>query len=171
MKAIRHHIHGSLFVEEGQTALLLKNASPDDKGIDSLYLRYAFTVKGTEERILPAFVLDDWGTEIKGLDLYQWVDEYGNQFPRAELFGFNLFGQEMQCFLRELELYSRLFCYAYPHHNTPLSEGVLLDTVWLPDDTVQQPTKIKRPASIRPPLPSIQASWWRVNPQVDRDQN
>lgn len=170
MKAIRHHIHGRLIIEEGQTALLLKDANPDEKGSDSLYLRYAFTLKGTEDRFLPAFALDDWGSEIKGLDLYRWVAEYGNQFPRAELFGFNLCGQEQQYFLRELELYSKLFCYAYPSGDTPISEGVLLDAVWLPDDTVRQPTNIKRPASLRQPLPSIRASWWHVNPRADESR-
>lgn len=166
VKAISQRVQGTSFTGEGGAALLLKNARPGSETADSLYLRYAFVTQGVEYHVLPAFVLDDWGTEIRSLELYEWVQDYGDQFPRAELFGFDLSGKATQHFLRELELYSKLPCYAYPAKDTLLAQGVQIDTILLPDTDVTTVQKIKRPpaAEVGRPLHSARVSWWRVNP-------
>ena len=82
-------------------------------------LRYAFVTRGPGggDHIFPAFVLDDWGREIRTLKLYQ-------------------------CFLRELELYARLPCYAYPVEEQSVIKGILLDAILLPDAAAVDPQQI-----------------------------
>jgi hypothetical protein len=166
VRAIKQHVHGTLFSQGNHHALLLLNLEPPSKAPESLYLRYAFVRQGEEEPILPAFVLDDWGSEIRGLSLYEWVREYGYQFPRAELFGFDQDGQEAQCFLRELELSTGLLCYTYLVEDAPLRDGALIEALALPDESVPTAAKIKRPSDIPRPLRSAKAGWWLVNPEA-----
>jgi hypothetical protein len=164
VKSIKQHVYGSLLSEGGRHGLLLEDERPSLETADSLYLRYAIKTLGTEKPVLPAFVLDDWGGEIKGLELYAWLREFGDQFPRAELFGFDLSGQEIQYFLRELELFGRPLCYAYPAKNTSLADGMLIETIMLPDSSVTGPSKIRRPSHIGRPLASARVAWWTVKP-------
>lgn len=168
MKAITHHVHGTLFQENGRSALLLKEINPQEETADSLYLRYALIIMGIENPVLPAFVLDDWGNEIKSLALYKWIREFGDQFPRAELFGFEMDGQETQHFLRELELYATWPCYLYTTPSLPLYKGTLIDAVLLPQAKLLRPQRIKRPSSekISQPLRSARVSWWQVPAKI-----
>lgn len=166
MKAVTQPVQGSLFAEDGRAALLLRDSQPQAETADSLYLLFAFVTREREERVLPALILDDWGAEIKSLNLYEWVNEFGDQFPRAELFGFDLGGRERQYFLRELELYARLPCYAYPRRHTPLSEGLLVEAILLPDEEAATPRQTKRPIQVKRPLRSARVSWWQVPPAI-----
>jgi len=164
VKSIKHHIHGKLFVKDEHGALLLIDSQPAVKSVNSIHLRFAILIKGIEQPIFPAFILDDWGGEVKGLAIYEWIREFGDMFPRAELFGFEMDGRETQRFLRELEIHSRLLCYAYPDQNSLLSEGVLVSDFLLPDESVSVPIKIERPSQVNRPLRSSRGNWWRVNP-------
>ena len=168
VKAVSQQVQGILLRDNGRMALLLKDARPAAETAETLYLRYAFVTQGAESHILPAFLLDDWGKEIKTLELYGWVREYGDQFPRAELFGFNLSGKATQYFLRELELVSKLPCYAYPTKETPLAGGALVEAILLPDIGVTTAQKTKRPPPmvVGQPLRSARVSWWRANPSL-----
>jgi hypothetical protein len=166
VKAVTQSVQGSLFTEDGRAALLLQDNQPQAETADSLYLRFAFVTREREERILPALILDDWGAEIKSLNLYEWVNEFGDQFPRAELFGFDLDGQERQYFLRELELYARLPCYAYAHRYTPLSEGLPVEAILLPREEAAAPRPTKRPIQMKRPLRTARVSWWQVPPAI-----
>ena len=80
--------------------------------VQTCFLRTAYLRRGTEQPIFPAFLLDDWGSEIRKLELYRWVAEFGDQFPRAELFGFDANGLETQQFLRDLEIHLPLPLFA-----------------------------------------------------------
>lgn len=166
MRAIRQHIHGSLLSMDNGHALLLEDAKPASETSLSLYLRFALVTLGTELPVLPASVLDDWGGEIKGVELFRWVREFGDQFPRAELFGFDLSGRETQYFLRELDLVGRLPCYAYGAKDAPLSAGRLVEAILLPDPMASDPRKIGRPSELKRPLRSAKVSWWYVNPSL-----
>ena len=166
MKAVKQGVQGELFEVNGRFALLLHHAQPEPKTQQLIYLRFAFITLGVEEHIFPAFLLDDWGNEIKSLELYNWVDEFAPQFPRAELFGFDEAGQETQLFLRELELYSKRPCYAYPAANTAIGDGLLIEAILLPDATVTEPVKIKRPSWVLPPLRRARVQWWQVPPTI-----
>jgi len=162
MKAVRFHVHGHLIEANGRFGLLLLDAEPAEKTADSLYLRFAFTRQGTEHHLFPGFLLDDWGKEVRGRALYEWVADYGDQFPRAEIFGFTPGGAETQLFLRELELYARLACYAYPEPETAVMDGHLVEAVLLPEVATVEPVKIKRPAAIKRPLALARLRWWQV---------
>jgi hypothetical protein len=158
-------------LEGEHVAVLLKDLQPSATGDDSLYLRYAITRQGVETPIFPALVLDDWGSEIRGQELYLWLHEFGDQFPRAELFGFGLDGREVQCFLREVDLHIRLPCYAYREKDASLRDGFLVEALALPDDSLattssSMAVRIRPPAALNRPLRSAQVSWWRVNPSA-----
>jgi len=164
MKAAKQHVHGKLITENGRSALLLLNAEPETKTADSLYLRYAVVVRGPDDHVLPAILLDDWGKEIRGLKIYKFLREHGDEYPRAEIFGFDMDGSETQLFVRSLELYSRLPAYAYTDANAPLDEGVLLDAVLLPDAKTERVVRVEKAkdSGVKRPLRSAQVSWWRV---------
>lgn len=155
MKAIKQKVHGSIL--EGEAGGLLW-----DESADPLYLRYAFVTLGPEEHILPAFLLDDWGKEIKGLGLYEWVEENGLYFPRAEIFGFIPSGQETQVFLRALDLVLKYRVYAYPQADTPLAEGRFIENVYLPDETVTKLEPAKRPSSAPRLLAKSAVRWFKI---------
>ena len=165
-KALGHHVWGKLFGEKaggnGRSALLLVDPKPEAESEQSLTLRLAFVVMGTEAPLFPSFLIDDWGGEVRGTSVYSWVRENGNQFPRAEIFGFDRQGNSVQCFVRELELYAKLLCFAFPNRETPLAEGRLVHAILLPDAAVSQVEKIKRPSPVKRPLASARVSWWQV---------
>jgi len=166
VKAIRQHVHGALLSEHDRWALLLEEANPKLETERSLYLRFALVTVGPEIPVLPASVLDDWGGEIKGLELYEWVREFGGQFPRAELFGFDLRGREKQYFLRELELFGRLPCYVYLTRDTEIVDGKLVEAILIPDPSITDPQKLGRPSAFKRPLRSAKVNWWYVNPSL-----
>ena len=155
MKAIYQTMHGRLHTTGRQTILIL------DETADPVYLRCALLERYGAAAILPAVLLDDWGKEIKNLALYHWIREYGFQFPRAELFGFEPNGRETQYFLRDLEIAGKYPCYAYPSLETPLGDGRLLTAVFTPDDSLTSLERGKKPVEIEPPLSQAKVSWWR----------
>jgi hypothetical protein len=168
MKVVMQHIQGKLLPQNGRTALLLHNLEPTaEQTADSLYLRFAFVLRGTETLIFPAELLDDWGNSVKGWALYEWVLEYADQFPRAEVFGFDSHGRQTQYFLRDLEVMEPLRCYAYPDKEIPLAEGFLLAAILLPTAGVTNVEKIERPLlEGRRPLSAAKVTWWQVPPDT-----
>lgn len=164
MKAAKQHIHGKLIIENGRSALLLLNAEPTTTTTNSLYLRYALVVRGPDDHVLPAILLDDWGKETRGLKIYEFLRKHGDEFPRAEIFGFDMDGSETQLFVRSLELYSRLPAYAYTDVDAPLADGVLLDAILLPDAETKRVVQVEKAkdSGVERPLRSAQVSWWRV---------
>lgn len=162
MKTVIQRISGQLLERDGRYALRLDNNKPEKGAANLLYLRFAFPVQETEALIFPAFILDDWGGEIKSWALYAWFYEFAVQFPRAEVFGCDGAGRETQRFLRELEPYSKLPCFAYPHPDTPLADGRLVEFILLPDKTCQEPTVCERPSELKRPLRSARVHWQRV---------
>jgi len=164
MKAVKLRVQGQILPANGRFALLLHNPTPEPDAPQLVYLRLAFTTLEVEEPVFPGFVLDDWGNEVKSLNLYDWFEEFAPQFPRAELFGFDVAGQETQLFLRELEQYSKWPCYAYPAADTAVSQGRLIEAILLPDESVTEPLKIKRPSWVERPLRRARVQWWQVPP-------
>jgi hypothetical protein len=171
MQAITQHIQGRLLAEKEQTAVLLYSSptQPDEETAESLYLRFAFVIRGPEQHVFPALALDDWGGEIRGLSLYQWVREYGEQFPRAEVFGYDPDGSRTQFFLRALELYARLPCYVYKEAAAPIPAGRLVNAILLPTPDVTQPVRLPRaPKEVERPLRAARVHWWHVPLQISQ---
>lgn len=166
MRAARQRIQGKLLQENGRFALLLTNPKPDRDADDLHYLGFALVTLGREEHIFPSFLLDDWGNEIKGVKLFRWIRENGNEFPRAEIFGYEKDGSETQVFARALELYVTLPCYVYNSRTALVTEGSLLSAILLPDASVTEAQRIKRPSSdaMKRPLRSARVQWWQVPP-------
>jgi len=152
VRAARQRIQGKLLEENGRYILHLHNPKPDRDASNLLYLGYALVVMGPEHHIFPSFVLDDWGNEIRGVKLYRWLRDNGNEFPRAEIFGFNRDGAETQIFARALELYVTLPCYAYSSREEPVTNGRLLSAILLTDETITEPERIKRPGELERPF-------------------
>lgn len=164
MRAVGQRVAGELLEQGSRSGLILHDLKPNHESTNLIILRYAFVTRGPGggDHIFPAFILDDWGREIRSLKLYRWVRENGEQFPRGEIFGFEQDGRETQCFLRELELYARLPCYAYRVEEQAVTMGLLLDTVLLPDSAVVEPQQIARPPDLRRPLRYARVTWWRI---------
>jgi hypothetical protein len=162
MRAVKQRVAGDLLVEGKKAGLILRELKPPPEASNLIYLRYAFVTRGPADHIFPAFILDDWGKEIGSLQLYRWVRDNGERFPRGEIFGFEQDGRSTQAFLREIELYARYPCYAYTTADQPVNEGVLLSSILIPDDTVAAPQQIKRPDGIKPPLSAARVTWWLV---------
>lgn len=170
-KAVAQRVSGRLLWENevkrnGRSALLLTNPKPEADAVDLLFLRFAFVVMGTEAPLFPSFLIDDWGGEVRGTAVYQWVKENGNQFPRAEIFGFDGQGNEVQRFVRELELYAKPPCTAYPDRETPLAKGTPVHAILLPEAGIAEPVKIKRPLNLKRPLSAARVTWWQVPPAL-----
>jgi hypothetical protein len=167
VKAVGQRVGGRLLWEDeagqdGRLALLLTHPQPEQDAANTFFLRFAFVIMGPETPLFPSFLIDDWGGEVRGRALYEWVQENGNHFPRAEIFGFDQHGASVQYFVRELELYAKLPAYVYPDRETPLPEGKLLNAILLPDEAVEVSQKIKRPSHLKRPLASAQVNWWQV---------
>jgi hypothetical protein len=169
MRAITQHIYGTVLTAAQETAVLLREPTPATPAINSLYLRFAFIIRGPEDHVFPALALDDWGGEIRGLELYRWVRQYGEQFPRAEVFGYDPDSSKTQFFLRELELYARLPCYVYQEEQTAVGAGHLVRAILLPTPAVTKPVRLSYPpAEIERPLRSAHVSWWQVPPHTEQ---
>lgn len=158
MKLLQQTIAGVLYPAGTQAVLLW------DESAEPIYLRFVLPELEREEGIFPAFLLDDWGKEIKSLALYDWVRENGSQFPRAEVFGVDQNGVEAQAFLRELDLFVKYPVYAYSEKSAPVTAGQRLTAIVLANPQATTPERIKRPANLVGPLRYAQVSWWQANP-------
>jgi hypothetical protein len=158
VKLVKEAIPGQLIIDGGRIALCLSTSESEHM----VYLTYALYTMGVESHILPSVILDDWGNEIRGMSLYAWFREYGERFPRAEVFGVAPDGTETQYFLRDLELYSKYPVYAFPEKDGPISTGILLDAVVYLDGDVTTPIMVSPPTSISAPLRDARVSWWAV---------
>ena len=109
-------------------------------------------------------MLDDWGKERTGFQLYRWINDSGYQFPRAEVFGYDLEGIERQYFLRELELSARYACYGYTDEESPLSSGILISAVILLSNEVNKSEPVVGNKQVNWPLQDADVEWWLVHP-------
>ncbi|MEZ4516484.1 MAG: hypothetical protein R3C44_06490 [Chloroflexota bacterium] len=118
---------------------------------EHVFLAYALVTFGPEEHVFPCSVIDDWGKEMTGLRVYEWLREYGERFPRADIFAVGKEGDERQHFLREFDLYARYPVYALPTRTSPVTDGVRVQAVLTSNAAIVSPQRIKRPATIKGP--------------------
>jgi hypothetical protein len=158
MASIAFRTNGTLCKADERAALLL---SPHGSRHT---LRLGYVLRGTEEAILPETLLDDWGHEISGLDLYKWVWENALHFPRAELFGVDLAGRLRQCFIRDLDLSARYPCYVFADPSkAALAAGIQLTEILVPSAHVGLLRQERAPETISFPLSVAEVGWWLVN--------
>lgn len=164
--SIMELVNGTVIQEGGRNALRL----PGIETGSAVYLSYALVTQGPGWQILPSLLLDDWGNQIDGLALYDWIRENGLRFPRAEVFGHSPQGESVQYFLRDLELFEKYPVYAFAADDASPSSGVPLHAVLIPDNGVANGVAAQPPAEASALLREAQVSWWRVNPdQVGLD--
>jgi hypothetical protein len=153
MPGIPFTVTGRLFTNGEQTALLLSHEG------DRHLLRLGYIFRGSEEIFLPETLLDDWGHEVRGVELYRWVKKNAEHFPRAELFGHDLTGQTVQCFMREIDLTARFGCYIYRHATDELSDGVALEAILVLAEDAEQRAVNEAPPNVSFPLRQADVKW------------
>lgn len=158
---VKEAVHGRLVQFGDGVALLLDGRD----GAETVYLAYALVTQGPELQVLPSVLLDDWGTEIGGLPLYQWIEENGLRFPRAEIFGKDTNGVPVQYFIRDLELFGKYPVYAFSAEDTPDDAGVLLDSVLIVRDGLATPEPAEPPENISVLLGRAKVTWWAIRPE------
>ena len=119
---------------------------------------------GPESLFFPAFLLDDWGNEIKGLKLYRWLREEGNEFPRAEVFGFGHNGEKQQRFARELEIYDTPRCVAFESREAALESGYPISRVLRWAEKGEPAGSTQRPTERGLPMKRAKLPWFAVTP-------
>lgn len=155
MAALAQSVHGELLSSSRSGALVI------DHSYSKVLLRYALPQLGSDELVFPEIVLDDWGHERKNLPLYRWIYENGFQFPRAELFGYDINGHERQYFLRELDLQSKYPCFGYAENDTPLSEGIELSFIVIVREDSSQSEHLEAGSEIDWPMRNAAVEWWQ----------
>lgn len=156
MNAIKQKVFGHFIVDKHYAVLWL---GEDDGMTPAVYLRYGLTLRGIETSIFPAFALDDWGQERKKLELYKWLRNEGDRFPRSEVFGFDENGKEVQHFLREIELYWKYPTYAYKTKSEPIPDGTLLTHIIVTNDAVNGVVKMEDKPPVKAPLRRARVVW------------
>lgn len=140
---------------------------PTDAPEPTLYhVRYALTLRGSEQPILPVSMLDDWGNEINKLKLYQWLRDEGDLYPRSEVFGFDLTGKETQNFVREIELNDKYPMYIFTDVDQPIEDAQRINTVVIITDAVADRAAIKPPKTVPQPLRRARVEWYGVSPEA-----
>lgn len=162
MKFIKQPVVATLIVAGERAALHLEGGDAP-----VAYLAFALTTQGIAAQIIPSVLLDDWGKEIKGLALYEWVREHGLRFPRAELFGLSPDGQPAQYFLRDMELFAPVVAYAAMDKELPMEQWSRLTEGLVPALDVIAPEPTDIPDGLRGPLREARLGWWRVAPGFD----
>lgn len=165
MRVITEKIAGTI-VEDGPLHALRLDVAEGSGAF--VYLAYALVTLGPEEHVFPCLVLDDWGKEMNTLQVYEWMRENGNHFPRADIFAVGIEGDERQHFLREFELYARYPVYALPTRSSAITDAVRIRAMLVTDATVATPAKIARPSEITGPLANARVTWWLVPPEYQR---
>jgi hypothetical protein len=157
MTAIYQSINGKLLSGHGAGALLIGSS------FTSIYLRYGLTEKDTGRVVIPEVLLDDWGHEKGSIDLYSWIQENGDHFPRAEIFGFDLEGHQRQYLLRELDLMARYPCFGFPDLEMGISEGVRIEIIMTCSEELIKPHRVSRSQAASWPLRNAAVSWYMAN--------
>lgn len=159
VKVIKESIAGFVVEDDDVAAVWLAD---DLESGPKVHLLYALVTLGPEEHVFPCLLLDDWGKEVTGLTVYEWIQTNGNAFPRAELFAVGRAGDERQHFLREFELYARYPVYALPSRSTPVANAVRIRAILRTDASTEEPARTKRPPDVTGPLSRALVGWWRV---------
>jgi len=152
-------LNGRLYLRQQQGGLFWQQSEPP------IALRFGLSTLGEGSLFFPHILLDDWGNEVSGLSLYQWIRDNSLHFPRAEIFGVDQQGQAQQYFLRDLDVVEPLICFGYPHIEAAVSTGIRIERVFVAGLGSGEPMRIAAPTDAPWMLQRARLSWWRVNPE------
>ncbi|MEM7802682.1 MAG: hypothetical protein AAF633_26055 [Chloroflexota bacterium] len=156
--------------ERTSQILLLDKIKPESTDIplpqfETYFMRFAFVIQGIERPFLPAFAMDDWGTEIRKLSIYQWLFQDGDQYPRTEIFGFeqehNGSWIQTQRFLREFELGLKYPTFAVTNKSGFPKREDTIDGIGIIDHEIDQVIRVSALKSWPMPLKRTSVSVWR----------
>lgn len=157
MRAVTQEILGELNGTGEHGVLIL------DSGRQPVYLRFALVEQSAGNLIFPELLMDDWGHELKSLDLYLWIRDNGIRFPRAEVFGYDGRGNNRQYFLRELDLLAKYPCFGSTRIETLAEDSMEIDTIVLAVDEPLPAESNPVIGAIDWPLRNAAVDWWRVD--------
>lgn len=81
---------------------------------DGVFIRYGLVRMVDGVTLLPTLVINEKGYTIPGHLLFPWLEECGYQEPRADARCLTLEGEEVYCFVRDLDLGRAPEAFAYP---------------------------------------------------------
>ena len=165
MPAITLMVEGTLFAQDERAAFVWR------PGARRYFMRLGFILRGSEVVLFPESLLDDWGHEIASVELYDWVSNNGLDFPRAEIFGYDLTGLPAQCFVREVDLMAGYACYFFESAGAAMTSGVCANAILLPEPGSGRPQRVPVPAGIDAPLAEASVEWWVVDFNVARQSD
>lgn len=154
MSVISQKINGLLLYKDDVAAVFL------DDSASAVTLALGLYEKDSDAVILPESILDDWGHEISPSSLYEWLQENGDQFPRAEVFGQDLEGKTIQRFLREIELVGKFPCFAYKPDKKCTKQWIRMRAIIILNTKIVDVQNIQRPQDIDSLLAIAKVSWW-----------
>lgn len=100
-----------------------------------VYVRPAYRSQWPpHDYILPSDVIDDHGNHFSAPDIYPWLDEHGDMFPRSDLLGLTQNGQKVETVVKTLDLVDlALFAGADPAGDLWLKIDLALEARAVPD--------------------------------------
>ncbi len=124
---VQHTLQGRVWQCDSETVLVLDNTMPKGRVLASppVTLRYAIPMLGPAHlAVIPAVFVSERGLLLYGEQAWRFVVENYQLYPRAEVFGLNTEGENVQIFLRELDFGAeyRVYAYADPQEQLPLEQ-------------------------------------------------
>jgi hypothetical protein len=103
-------------------------------------LRPAYPLVGRPDLLMPTAAIDDVGQRFEGAAAYDWIENRGDAFPRADAIGRLLSGQAESVFMKELDL-AELAVYAAPADGAgqPVRVTVAIEALAVPDGLALAP--------------------------------
>lgn len=158
MADLRLTINGTFSVGTNHSILFLEESG------NQYFLAFAFQVRGGEQLLFPDSLLDDWGHEFNSLSLYPWLQKNGSDFPRAEIFGQNQFGDSLQAFVREIDLMSNFPCFLFENRDDPILAGKPVTDIVIAAPGLSSPEPASGAHLFNLPLSKALVQWWQIDP-------
>lgn len=125
---VQDTITGALWRGDGRVTLVSGQHEPVLKGrvlhSGHLVLRYAIPFQGPRHlSVVPAIFVSEQGGMLYGLKAWRFMFQNYQLYPRAEVLGLQSDGEEVQVFMRELDLADtpRVLAYSAPTKTIPLA--------------------------------------------------
>lgn len=112
-----------------------------------VYVRPAYRSQWPpHEFILPSDIIDDHGQHFSAPDIYPWLDEQGDMFPRSDLIGLTQSGKKVETVVKTLDLVDlALFAGADPAGDLWLKIDLAIEARAVPDTYALLPIPFPMP--------------------------
>jgi hypothetical protein len=104
-----------------------------------VFVRPGYLLWNGRGYLLPDEAIDDVGHRYRGRDAFQWIEQRGDAYPRADAIGVLTSGAPESVFMKELDLANvALFASGQPS-GTPVRLDLLLEALAVPDGLALSP--------------------------------